>query len=163
MTQTSLTRREVVGILKTRSAFDAAVKALQAAGFGHADLSVLASHESLDAADPKAASWKETLVGLLGELRYQGPLVAAGFIALIADPIAAAAAAAVAAGVGGAALKELMDEITARPHSEDFARALAEGQVLLWVYAADASREAEASRILTEAGAQNVHTNSRKG
>ena len=155
-------RREVVGIIARREDFDAAVQALLAAGFGHADLSVLATHESLDAADGKAASWKETLTGLLGELRYQGPLVAAGFIALVADPIAAAAAVAIAAGVGGAAVKELLDEVTARPHAEAFAKALSDGQLLLWVYAADPAREAEAQRILAAANALEVHTNERK-
>lgn len=162
MTTQTKTRREVVGIISRREDFDAAVKALSAAGFGHADISVLASHESLDAADPKSASWKETLVGLLGELRYQGPLVAAGFIALVAEPVVAAAAVAIAAGVGGAAVKELLDEVTARPHAEAFAKALADGQLLLWVHTPDAAREADAKRILAAANATEIHSNERK-
>jgi len=162
VTQQTSTRREVVGIISRREDFDAAVKALAASGFGHADISVLATHESLDASGTSAASWKEALTGLLGELRYQGPLVAAGFIALVADPIAAAAAVAIAAGVGGAAIKELMDEVTARPHAEAFAKALASGQLLLWVLAPDTAREAEATRILTAANAAEIHTNERK-
>lgn len=163
MTTQKNTRREVTGIISRREDFDTAVQALQAAGFGHADISVLTSHESLDASDPKNASWKESLVGLLGELRYQGPLVAAGFIALIAEPVVAAAAVAVAAGIGGAAIKELLDEVTAVPHADAFAKALAEGQLLLWVYAADEAREAEAKRILAAANASQIHTNERKG
>jgi hypothetical protein len=156
-------RREVVGIISRREDFDAAVTALNAAGFGHADLSVLASHDSLDAANPGAASWKEALTGLLGELRYQGPLVVAGFIALVAEPVLAAAAVAIAAGVGGVAVKELLDEVTARPHAEAFAKALADGQLLLWVQVADASREAEAKRVLAAANAREIHANERPG
>ncbi len=155
------TRREVVGIIARRQDFDTAIAALTAAGFEHADLSVLASHDSIDAAEGPRASWKEALTGLLGELRYQDPLMSAGFIAIAAAPLTAAAAAAIAAGVGGAAIKELMDEWTARPHSETFSKALADGRLLLWVHAADPAREAQATRILTESGAAEVHTNER--
>lgn len=160
--QQNQSRREVVGILSRRDDFDAAVKALSEAGFGHADISVLASHESLDAAEPAAASWKEAMTGLLGELRYQGPLVVAGFIALVAEPVLAAAAVAIAAGVGGAAVKELMDEMTARPHVEAFSKALAEGQLLVWVHAADPAREAKAKAVLAAANAREIHVNERR-
>ena len=160
VTAQNKTRREVVGIIARRQDFDTAIAALTAAGFEHADLSVLASHDSIDAAEGSRASWKEALTGLLGELRYQDPLVAAGFIAIAAAPLTAAAAA-IASGVGGAAIKELMDELTARPHSETFSKALADGRLLLWVHAADPAREALATRILNESGAAEVHTNER--
>ena len=42
--------REVVALFETRAAFDAAVEALLAAGFRRSDLSVLSSHESIEAA-----------------------------------------------------------------------------------------------------------------
>ncbi len=86
------TRREVVGIIARRQDFDTAIAALTAAGFEHADLSVLASHDSIDAAEGPRASWKEALTGLLGELRYQDPLMSAGFIAIAAAPLTAAPA-----------------------------------------------------------------------
>lgn len=156
-------RREVVGILTSRSDFDKAVQSLFEAGFSRSDLSVLASHDSLDAAESGAASWKDSLVALLGELKYEGPLVTAGFIAIAAGPVGAAVGALIAAGVGGVAARELLGELTSRPHSEEFARALAAGQILLWVYAADATREARARTVLEAAGALNVHTNERLG
>ncbi len=43
---------EVVGVFSDRDQFEKAVRALHDAGFERTDLSVLASHESLDAADP---------------------------------------------------------------------------------------------------------------
>ncbi|HJO72169.1 MAG TPA: hypothetical protein QGG32_04860 [Rhodospirillales bacterium] len=42
--------REVVGFFAGRDSFEAAVAGLTEAGFAHTDLSVLGSHESLDAA-----------------------------------------------------------------------------------------------------------------
>jgi hypothetical protein len=151
-------RREVVGVFTRRDDFDAAVKALRDTGFSRADLSLLASHDSIDAADPETQSWKGRLVGLVGELKYEGPFVNAGLIALAAGPVGAAIAGLIAAGVGGAALAELMGEITTHPHADEFAKALTAGGILLWVYAPDSSRESKATRVLEDAGATNVHT-----
>jgi hypothetical protein len=122
---------------------------------------VLTSHDSLDVAEPGTKTWRDALTALLGELKYQGPLVTAGFIAVAAGSTGAALAGLIAAGVGGTAVKELLDELTARPHTEDFARALVAGDVLLWVYAPDAEREALAIKLLTASGGGNVHTNRR--
>ena len=161
MTNQTQNRREVVGIISSRPDFDTVVKALLEAGFVHSDLSVLSSHDSLDAAG--VPSWKDKLTGLLGELKYEGPLVTAGLIAIAAGPVGAVLGGVIAAGVGGAAAKEFFDEMTARPHAAEFASALAAGDVLLWVHAADDTREAQALAILQAAGATNVHTNERKG
>lgn len=152
------TIREVVGTFSDRAHFQAAVDRLTNYGFDRADLSVLSSHESIDVAHSREGrKWKDALTGLVGELRYEGPLVAAGLIALAAGPVGATIAALVAAGVGGAALKELLDEIAALPDSEEFGRALAAGSVILWVVVKDAQDEERARRILGEASAQNIH------
>lgn len=158
---TRRTRHEVVGIFSCRSDFDHAVSALLAAGFVRSDLSVLASHDSIDAASPEAQSWKSRLVGLLGELKYEGPLVTAGLIAIAAGSVGAVVAGLIAAGVGGVALKELMDEVTAGPHSEEFAQALAAGDVLLWVDSPTPEAESKAKDIMASHNAWNVHTNER--
>jgi hypothetical protein len=152
--------REVVGIFSRRADFDSAVQKLRAAGFARTDISVLASHGSLDVTGPEPG-WRDKLVALVGELKYEGPLVTAGLIAVAAGPVGAAIAGLIAVGVGGMALKELMAEITARPHAAEFARAVAAGGILLWVDVADAQREAAASAILTAAGGANVHTHER--
>jgi hypothetical protein len=150
--------REVVGTFADRAHFQAAVDRLTNYGFDRAALSVLSSHESIDVAQGREGKkWKDALIGLVGELKYEGPLVAAGLIAIAAGPVGGTIAALVAAGVGGAAAKELLDEISALPDSEEFARALAAGSVILWVAAKDAQEEERARRILTEASAQNIH------
>lgn len=155
--------REVVGTFADREHFQSAVDALFKAGFTRTDLSVLSSHESIDAAAPAGKSWKDVVVTLVGELKYEGPLVAAGLIALAAGPVGAVLAGMVAAGVGGVAVKEFLDEVAALPDSDAFAKALAAGSVILWVRAADSTAEARAKSILHDAGAQNLHVFERKG
>lgn len=160
---TAASTREVVGTFADREHFQAAIDALFKAGFSRTDLSVLSSHESIDAAASSGKSWKDVVVTLVGELKYEGPLVAAGLIALAAGPVGAALAGMVAAGVGGVAVKELLDEVSALPDSDAFAKALAAGSVILWVRAADSGAETRAKSLLHDAGAQNLHVFERKG
>jgi hypothetical protein len=157
------TAREVVGTFSARDRFQAAVDRLTAAGFPRDALSVLSSHDSLDVtAGRDARPWRDVLVALAGEVKYEGPLVAAGLIALAAGPVGAALAALVAASVGGVAAKEFLDEIAAIPESEDFVRALEAGSIILWVMAGDQLQEEKARLALADAGAANVHTVQRK-
>jgi hypothetical protein len=154
--------REIVALFRSRAEFDLAVSLLLSAGFGRADLSVLSSHESLDAAGRPGKPRDEALTALLGELSYAFPLTTAGLIAIVGGPIAGPIAAVVAAGVGGAAVKEYLDEITATPHTDDFARALEAGGVILWVSVGTASRldsatEDKARTLLARAGGTNIH------
>lgn len=154
--------REVVGTFADRSHFEAAVSALLAEGFGRDQLSVLASHDSLEVteggpADAKSRKWRDGLVALVGEMKFEGPLVAAGLIALAAGPVGAVIAGLVAAGVGGAALKELLDEVSSIPDSGDFVRALAAGSVILWVSADSTAEEDKARALLADAGGANIH------
>ncbi|MBK8175937.1 MAG: hypothetical protein IPK66_11910 [Rhodospirillales bacterium] len=148
---------EVVGLFTERQPFERAVANLLEAGFGRADLSVLASHESIDAAGRPGRSWREVTLALVGELKYEGPLIAAGAIFLAGGTIAATIAAIIGAAVGGIAAKDLLEEVTATPHTEDFARSLAAGSVILWVRTADASGEQRARAILSDNGAANIH------
>jgi len=158
-TPTPSVTREAVASFPDRSHFRNAVAVLFAAGFEPSDLSVLASHESLSAAEEK--SGELIVAGLTGEIKYIAPLTIAGIILISGGPIAATLAALVAAGLGGAALKELFDDYAAAPHREEFAKALAAGAALLWVRCADAEREQRALRILDEAGGQHVHVHGR--
>lgn len=148
---------EVAGNFSTKESFTSAVKALDAAGFGHDDLSVLDTHESLSAAGTPSEAWQESLAGLVGEINYVGPLTAAGLIAIASGPIGAAVAGAMAAGLTGAALVELLDEVRATPHTEAFARALEAGAILLWVRVDDEAEAAKAEALLTEHGGADVH------
>lgn len=153
---------EVVGRFAGRNDFTAAVGALLAAGFDTSDLSVLDTHETLSAAGSSGAAWEEALSGLVGEIKYVGPLTAAGLIGIATGPVGAAVSAAIAAGLTGAALTELLESVRATPHTEAFARALEAGAVLLWVRAETTARETQASDILRRHGAADVHTHLRR-
>lgn len=148
---------EVVGLFTDRRTFEAAVEALVAAGFERADLSVLSSHESIAAAGAPGKPWKDVLAAMVGELKYEAPLVASGAILLAGGPLAATIAGIIGAAVGGVAVKEVLDEVTATPNTEDFARSLAAGNVILWVRAPDAERQGTAQSILEASGGLNVH------
>ncbi len=154
-------QREMVGLFADREHFQTAVKALVKAGFERSQLSVLSSHQSLDAASGKQTSWRESLIGLVGELKYEGPLVAAGLIALAAGPVGAVIAGSIAAGVGAAAVKELVEDVTSAPDSGEFARALEAGSVILWVAVSDAAKEKLAQEILSAHQASNIHISER--
>lgn len=153
---------EVVGRFAERESFQAAVEALRARGFEHSDLSVLDTRESLSASESAGKAWEETLAGLVGEVKYLGPLTAAGLIMIASGPIGAAVSALLAAGITGIALRELLDDIRATPHTEAFARALEAGAVLLWVRAETPERQRLATEILERHGAADVHTNVRE-
>jgi hypothetical protein len=147
--------REAVASFADREHFRRAVSALLAAGFEPSDLSVLASHKALSAADESPAEL--TLAGLSDEVKYIAPLTVAGIVLISGGPIAATVAALVGAGLGGAALKELFDDYTAAPHREEFTAALAAGAALLWVRCNDPELELRALRLLEEAGGRHVH------
>ena len=147
--------REAVASFPDRGHFRDAVAALLAAGFEPSDLSVLASHQPLAAADEHPGEL--IAAGLTDEIKYIAPLTVAGIVLISGGPIAATIAALVGAGLGGAALKELFDDYAAAPHREEFAAALAAGAALLWVRCGDPEIELRALRILEEAGGQHVH------
>jgi len=147
--------REAVASFPDREHFKKAVSALLDGGFEASDLSVLASHEPLTAAEESRGDL--IAAGLSDEIKYIAPLTIAGIILVSGGPIAATVAALVGAGLGGAALKELFDDYAAPPHREEFAAALAAGAALLWVRCADPEIELRALRILEESGGRHVH------
>ncbi|MEO5374419.1 MAG: hypothetical protein H7840_09075 [Alphaproteobacteria bacterium] len=149
--------RELVGVFADRMHFEDAIEALVAAGFAHGDLSILTSHDPIEAAEPPGKSIRDLVLPFLTELRYEVPLVTAGLIALAAGPTAAVIAAVVAAGVGGAAVREILSEVTAMPHTADFERALDAGSLIVWVAIEDEAAEARAREVLERFGAGNIH------
>jgi len=157
VTDTPKNLRESVGLFESRSGFEAAVHHLLEAGFQTIDLSVLDSHESLSAAGKPGEPWRDVLTALVGEIKYEGPLVASGAILLAGGPTAALIASLIGAATAGIAAKEVLDEVTATPHTENFANALAAGGVILWVACADQNAETKALKILSDFGAVNVH------
>jgi hypothetical protein len=151
--------REAVASFPDREHFRRAVSALLAAGFAPSDLSVLASHRPLTAAEEKPGEL--IAASLSDELKYIAPLTVAGIVLISGGPIAATVAALVGAGLGGAALKELFDDYTAAPHREEFVGAFEAGAALLWVRCADPELELRALRVLEEAGGRHVHVHGR--
>src|SRR6478609_12118179 len=151
--------REAVASFPDREHFRQAVSALLAAGFAPRDLSVLASHRPLTAAEEERGEL--IAAGLSDELKYIAPLTVAGIVLISGGPIAATVAALVGAGLGGAALKELFDDYAAAPHREDFEAALKAGAALLWVRCDDPELEIRATRILEESGGRFVHIHGR--
>lgn len=153
--------REAVASFPDRDHFRAAVSALLAAGFDRTELSVLASHQPLAAADEDPGEL--VAAGLSDEIKYIAPLTVAGIVLISGGPIAATVAALVGAGLGGAALKELFDDYAAAPHRAEFEAALKAGAALLWVRCPDPQIELRALRILEEAGGRHVHIHGRPG
>ena len=156
-TPSSVGAREVVGLFADRDTFEAAIKALIEAGFERSDLSLLSSHESLEAAGEPGKPLHDVLRALVGELKFEAPLVASGAIFLAGGPVAGTVAALIGAATGVVAAKEVIEGVTSTPHTEDFARSLEAGSVILWVRAASTEREEIATKVLTDNGAGNVH------
>jgi hypothetical protein len=152
-------KREIVGLFADRADLEGAIKDLRAAGFDRTDLSLLTSHESIDVGDDTSdLSLRERLLPLLTEWRYEVPLVGAGLIALASGPTGAAIAALVGAGVGVAAVRDLVDEVTSLPDTEEFARELEAGAVALWVFVGDNPEfESKARTVLGQHNASNIH------
>jgi len=153
--------REAVASFPDREHFRQAVRALMAAGFDRSDLSVLASRESVSTVEDEPGEL--IAAGLSEEIKYLAPMTIAGIIVLSAGPVAALIAAAVGAGIGGVALKELIDDYTAAPHRDEFAAALQAGSALLWVRCSDPEVELRATRVLEEAGGRHVHIHGHTG
>jgi hypothetical protein len=157
--------REAVASFASKAELRAAVAQLLAAGYRPADLSVLASHDSLEVVGEvpgyQAKPGASLLAGLTDEVSFLGPLTVAGIVVLSGGAVAAGIAALVAAGLGSVALKELLDRYAANEHSAQFAAALKAGAVLLWVRVDDPAQEATALRVLAEAGGRNAHMHER--
>jgi hypothetical protein len=158
--------REAVASFATRAQFRDAVKQLLAAGFAPTDLSVLASHDSLEVAGGVPAypdtPERSLRAGLTEDVNFIGPLQIAGFSALSGGPIGAAFAALVTAGLGGMALRDIVGRFVANRHGTAFAEALEAGAVLLWARVDDVAREQMALGILRGCGGGAVHINARR-
>lgn len=148
---------EMVGLFTKRPSFDAAVADLLAAGFARTDLSVLASHDSIDAVDSDGDTVDTTLKAMFSEMRIIEPLTVAGGVMLVGGPVAGAIAAVIAAGIGVIAIKDVLEEVTSTPDHQDFEEALTAGGLILWVRYDDPDQRATAEKVLNAHGALNVH------
>lgn len=157
--------REAVASFAEKAQLRQAVAQLLAAGFSPSDLSVLGTHDSLEVAGEvpgyQGKPIQSLFAGLTDEAALIMPLTVAGLSLLSGGPLGAALAALAGAGLGGVAIKELLDYATANRHSAEFAAALKAGAVLLWARVADPQLEPTAVRILEEAGGRHAHIHAR--
>lgn len=158
--------REAVASFAKEAQFRNAVKRLLEAGFARTDLSILASHDSLEVAGRvpgyKAKPSASLMAGLTEEAGLLAPLQVAGFSALSGGPVAAAIAALLAAGIGALGLGDVIEKFAANRHSADYVAALKAGGILLWVRVTP-EQEWKALMILGDAGGSNAHINWRAG
>ena len=170
--------REAVGAFQDAKALEAAVDELLLSGFGRADLSLLASGETVEAKlghsfastreledepeVPTAAYVARESVGdaegaVIGGLLYIGAL--AGMLPVLASggAVAAALVGTVAGGAGGAAVGGVLADMIGRSHAEALTRQLERGGIILWVRTRDAEHEERATSILARHGAEDVH------
>ena len=90
-------------------------------------------------------------------MKSEGPLVASGGIFLAGGPIGELIGAVVGAAISGVAIKEVLSEVTATPHTDDFARAVDAGSIILWVRVETEEQKTKATEVLDSHGAENVH------
>lgn len=177
-TQTYRTR-EAVAVFADPVALEAAVDALQSAGFDRAQLSVLGHertarqpvsrhYESVaeiedDGAAPRAgfvpdgsrAVGEATAVGIPF---YVGGLAGIVAVAASGGTLAAAIGATILGGAVGAGLGVLLARAVGRHHARRIEEQLAQGGFVLWVGVLDAAREQRALEVLKQHGGRDVHT-----
>jgi hypothetical protein len=172
------TTREAVGVFHDLGAFKDAVDELTSTGFDRADLSLLASQETVeqklghayhrvgqlegDTSVPRAAyaddhSLAEARTGAIGGLAYIGAVAAAGVVVASGGGLAAAIAGAALAGGGGGLLGSIAARFIGEAHAKNLQGQLDKGGLLLWVNTANADEEQRALDILRKHGGRDVH------
>jgi len=170
--------REAVGVFHDAVAFERAADELMMSGFGHADLSVLASDAAVREKlghtvtsvreledDPEVPTkayigredYGNAEGGLVGGLLYLGAL--AGMLPVLASggAIATAIMTTLVGGAGGASLGGVLAESLGRHHADALDEHLKKGGILLWVRTRDDAHEQRATEILKRHGADDVH------
>jgi VIT1/CCC1 family predicted Fe2+/Mn2+ transporter len=173
--------REAVGLFASADAVDAAVDALEAAGFDRAAVSVLASDAKIkdrigrlyskasDAEDdPKApqaayvsnAERREGEAAAIGIPVYIGGALGAFAMVASGGMLAGAIAAALAGGVLAGGVGALLARAIGKGFQDRAAAQLANGGIVLWVSVRDDATEKTALDVLAKAGAKDVHVHS---
>jgi hypothetical protein len=171
----STTVREAVAVFDEVNELDAAVEDLLEAGFKKADMSLLASEESVkkklghryerveemeDEPDaPRIAYRTRASIGesddvIIGTLTYLPTVLAAGTVVASEGVVAAAVTGtAIAGALIGTALTRWLD----KHHAEQLQEQLERGGLLLWVRTPDPQTERRAITILRRHSAHDVH------
>ena len=153
--------REIAAEFSNRAGFESAVRQLIAAGLDRTDISVLATHDSLEIAGPiagyDAASETENMATVLHlELPWLGPLAIAGALLAVTGPVGLAVAGIVGAAAGVVALGPVLSEVTESVHAERFSEAIQQGRILLWVRIANEGALDSAERVIIATGGTHL-------
>lgn len=173
-----LVTREAVGVFNAVEDLDRAVEDLRGQGFDTADISVLASDETVERKlghrlmdtrqaedDPQVPRrpWSapqaraEGTGALVGVMGYLGA-VGAGVLTLATGGTAAAAAIiGVLAGGGAAAAGVRLANAIGKPLADSLQHQITHGGILLWVRVSDDAQAVLAKDILSRHGANDVH------
>ncbi len=166
---------EAVAVFNDVANLDAAVEALQAAGFGKGDFSLLATEAAVASKlghryervqeledDPGAprvayrtiAAVNDTDNLVIGSLTFLPTVLAAGTVVASAGIVAAAIT---GTALAGATLGTILTRWLDQHHAEHLQEQLDHGGLLLWVRTPTEEREQQALRILMEHSGRDVH------
>lgn len=173
--------REAVGIFQSAKAMETAIEDLEENGFDRAEISLLASQDTVneklghiysdvrdledDPATPRTAFISTESVGgaegaLIGGLIYVGALAAAGVTVASGGAFGALIAAAAAGGTSGGLIGGVLAGLVGKHHADYLQDQLADGGLLVWVRTRDQDHENRAIDVLKRNGAIDVHVHS---
>jgi hypothetical protein len=169
------TVREAVAVFDEVDELDAAVEDLLEAGFKKAEMSLLASEESVkkklghryerveemeDEPDaPRIAYRTRASIGesddvIIGTLTYLPTVLAAGTVVASEGVVAAAVT---GTAIAGALLGTVLTRWLDKHHAEQLQEQLEHGGLLLWVRTPDRDSERRAVTVLSRHSAHNIH------
>lgn len=170
--------REAVAAFTTAEKMESAIDELLSSGFARAEISLLASSETIqnklvhsfgstrdleDKPDvPTTAYIARESIGdaegaVIGGFMYVGAFLAFTPILASGGAIGAAILAAVLGGGGGAAIGSIFAALIGRKYSEYLEEQLDRGGILLWVRTRDTEHEERARDILSRHSGEDVH------
>lgn len=167
---------EVVGVFHTAKDLEAAIDELLSSGFDRAELSLLASEDTVatklgghyrpaselanDPAVPRTSYVSTEAIGdaegaLIGGLAYIGATI--GAVAMSGGALGAAITAAVLAGGTGGLVGSVLARWVDHHHADYLSHQIENGGLLLWVRAWNESDEARALEIFAKYAADHIH------
>lgn len=170
--------REAVGVFESANDLQAAIDELLSSGFHRAELSLLASEETVnkklgsafanaravedDPVVPRTAYVSPEAIGdaqggIVGGLVYAGATVAAGAVVISGGAIVTAIVAATLAGGAGGVIGALLAKWLGDNHAQYLRTQVDHGGLLLWVRTRDAEAEDRAVNVLTRHSSRDVH------
>ncbi len=170
-----VTVREAVAVMEDVESLEEAVEELKEAGFSDDDVSLLASHATVEKklgrmyarveeledeplaprtafVSTRTVEQRESLV--IGSMTTLPTLIAAGTVVASAGAVAAAIA---ATAVTGALIGNVLARWMDHRHAKWLEEQLERGGILLWVRTADEDRERRAIAILSRHAAHDIH------